>query len=89
MSRQKTIVKTSIIGIIVNLVLVAFKATIGILVNSIAITLDAVNNLTDASLHLENMLKTLAKALTHRRLLHPEAMHSSMQYYPYQHWLQQ
>lgn len=48
MDRQKKIIQTSIIGIIVNLVLVAFKATIGILVNSIAITLDAVNNLTDA-----------------------------------------
>ncbi|WP_406534720.1 cation diffusion facilitator family transporter [Methanobrevibacter sp.] len=48
MTRQDTIVKTSVIGIVVNLILVAFKATIGILVNSIAITLDAVNNLTDA-----------------------------------------
>ncbi|MBQ2652712.1 MAG: cation transporter [Methanobrevibacter sp.] len=48
MTRQAKIVKTSIIGIVVNLILVAFKATIGILVNSIAITLDAVNNLTDA-----------------------------------------
>lgn len=47
-SREDIIVKTSIIGIVVNLILVAFKATIGILVNSIAITLDAVNNLTDA-----------------------------------------
>ncbi len=48
MDRDQRIVKTSIIGIIVNLILVAFKATIGILVNSIAITLDAINNLTDA-----------------------------------------
>jgi cation diffusion facilitator family transporter len=48
MSRQEKIVKTSIIGIVVNLILVAFKAVIGILTNSIAITLDAVNNLTDA-----------------------------------------
>lgn len=48
MTRQKIIVKTSIIGIAVNLILVAFKAVIGILTNSIAITLDAVNNLTDA-----------------------------------------
>ena len=47
-SREEIIVRTSIIGIVVNLILVAFKATIGILVNSIAITLDAVNNLTDA-----------------------------------------
>lgn len=48
MTRQAKIVKTSIIGIVVNLILVAFKAAIGILTNSIAITLDAVNNLTDA-----------------------------------------
>lgn len=48
MDRQKKIIQTSIVGIVVNLILVAFKATIGILVNSIAITLDAVNNLTDA-----------------------------------------
>lgn len=48
MSRQDKIVKTSIIGIVVNLILVAFKAFVGIVTNSIAITLDAVNNLTDA-----------------------------------------
>lgn len=48
MSRQDKIVKTSIIGIVVNLILVAFKAVVGIVTNSIAITLDAVNNLTDA-----------------------------------------
>ena len=48
MSRQDKIVKTSIIGIIVNLILVVFKAFVGIITNSIAITLDAVNNLTDA-----------------------------------------
>ncbi|WP_407376100.1 cation diffusion facilitator family transporter [Methanobrevibacter sp.] len=48
MTRQDKIVKTSIIGIVVNLILVAFKASVGILSNSIAITLDAVNNLTDA-----------------------------------------
>lgn len=48
MTRQSKIIKTSIIGIVVNLILVAFKAVVGILTNSIAITLDAVNNLTDA-----------------------------------------
>ena len=45
MERDKIIVRTSVIGILVNLILVAFKASIGIMVNSIAITLDAVNNL--------------------------------------------
>lgn len=47
MDRNKKIIKTSILGILTNIILVAFKATIGLLVNSIAITLDAVNNLTD------------------------------------------
>ena len=45
--REKEIIKVSIIGIIANLFLAAFKAAIGTLTNSIAITLDAVNNLSD------------------------------------------
>ena len=47
-NRDSTIIKTSIIGIATNILLAAFKAVIGILSNSIAITLDAVNNLSDA-----------------------------------------
>ena len=46
--REKTIVRTSIIGIIANVFLAAFKAAVGIISNSIAVTLDAVNNLSDA-----------------------------------------
>ena len=48
MDRQKTIIVTSIKGIVVNILLVIFKAIIGFITNSIAIILDAVNNLTDA-----------------------------------------
>ena len=47
-SRQKTIVKTSVVGILTNVLLVGFKAAVGILSNSIAVILDAVNNLSDA-----------------------------------------
>ena len=47
-SRQTQIFKTSIVGIVVNLLLVAFKAGVGAITNSIAIILDAVNNLSDA-----------------------------------------
>lgn len=47
-NREKTIVKTSIISICANLMLVGFKATVGLLSNSIAIITDAVNNLSDA-----------------------------------------
>ncbi|MBO6179785.1 MAG: cation transporter [Selenomonadaceae bacterium] len=48
-SREKIIVKTSAIGIVANVFLAAFKAAIGFFSNSIAITLDAVNNLSDAA----------------------------------------
>ncbi len=48
MERNKVIIKTSIIGIITNIILVIFKAIVGLIVNSIAIVLDAVNNLSDA-----------------------------------------
>ena len=48
LSREQIIVKTSIVGIITNLFLAAFKAAVGLLSNSIAIILDAVNNLSDA-----------------------------------------
>ncbi|MBR5922411.1 MAG: cation transporter [Clostridia bacterium] len=47
-NREKAIVKTSIIGIITNVFLATFKAAVGIIANSIAVTLDAVNNLSDA-----------------------------------------
>lgn len=47
-NRDKTIIRTSIIGILGNVLLVGFKAAIGLIVGSIAIVLDAVNNLTDA-----------------------------------------
>ena len=47
-NRNKVIIRTSIIGILTNVFLAAFKAVIGIISNSIAVTLDAVNNLSDA-----------------------------------------
>ncbi|MBR6350737.1 MAG: cation transporter [Firmicutes bacterium] len=47
-NREKTIVKKSITGIVTNLLLVAFKAFVGLMSNSIAVILDAVNNLSDA-----------------------------------------
>ena len=46
-SRERIIIKTSVIGIITNVLLAAFKAVIGLAVHSIAVVLDAVNNLSD------------------------------------------
>ena len=48
MNRQKIIIRTSILGIGANLFLAGFKAAVGLLSNSIAVVLDAVNNLSDA-----------------------------------------
>lgn len=48
MNRNTTIVKTGIIGIVTNICLSIFKAIIGIASHSMAISMDAVNNLSDA-----------------------------------------
>lgn len=47
-NRDQIIIRTSIIGIGANVFLAVFKAVIGLLSHSIAVTLDAVNNLSDA-----------------------------------------
>lgn len=46
--REKIIVKTSVIGIVTNVVLASFKVLVGVIANSIAVVLDGVNNLSDA-----------------------------------------
>ena len=46
--RQRIIVRTSLFGIGANLLLAAMKAVVGLLSHSIAVVLDAVNNLSDA-----------------------------------------
>ena len=47
-SRENAIVRTSLIGIGANMLLATFKAIVGLAANSIAVILDAVNNLSDA-----------------------------------------
>ena len=47
MEREKVIVKTSFIGIVTNILLAGFKAAVGAVTGSIAVVLDAVNNLSD------------------------------------------
>lgn len=60
--REKTIIRTSMIGIAANIFLSAFKAAVGLLSHSIAITLDSVNNLSDAGSSLITIIGTkLAK----------------------------
>lgn len=47
--REKIVVKTSAIGVVANILLAVFKMVIGLLSNSIAIVLDAVNNISDVA----------------------------------------
>lgn len=46
--REKVIIRTSVIGIGSNVFLAAFKLTVGLIAGSIAVTMDAINNMTDA-----------------------------------------
>ena len=62
--REQQITRTSIIGIIANIFLAGFKALVGLLSHSIAIVLDAVNNLTDA---LSSVITILGVKLAKRR----------------------
>ena len=48
MTRSRQIIHTSVVGIITNVLLAGFKALVGLLAHSVAIVLDAVNNLSDA-----------------------------------------
>ena len=69
-SRDQIIIRTSIIGIIANIFLAAFKAVVGLLANSIAVVLDAVNNLSDALSSVITIIGTrLAKKQPDRK--HP------------------
>ncbi len=48
MDRSQEIIRTSWIGIVTNVLLAGFKAVVGVLASSVAIVMDAVNNLSDA-----------------------------------------
>ncbi|MCR5602549.1 MAG: cation diffusion facilitator family transporter [Lachnospiraceae bacterium] len=57
-SREKIIIRTSIIGIAANVLLAGFKAVIGLMSHSIAIVMDAVNNISDAGSSLITIIGT-------------------------------
>ena len=46
--RERIIVRTSVTGILTNVLLASFKMVVGLIANSIAVILDGVNNLSDA-----------------------------------------
>ena len=62
-NRSAQIIRTSIIGIAANVLLAAFKAVVGILASSVAIVMDAVNNLSDA---LSSVITIIGTKLSQR-----------------------
>lgn len=76
--RGRVIVRTSIIGVLVNVLLAGFKAVVGLLSNSIAIILDAVNNLSDA---LSSVITIIGTKLAGRPADHKHPMgHGRIEY---------
>lgn len=57
-SRLKQIFRASVVAIVVNISLGVFKAIVGLISNSIAITMDAINNFTDAGSSLITILSS-------------------------------
>ncbi len=64
MNRDQTIIRTSVIGIGANVLLAGFKAAVGMISGSIAVILDAVNNLSDA---LSSVITILGTKLAGRK----------------------
>ena len=70
MDRSSQIIRTSWVGIVANVLLAGFKAAVGILASSVAIVMDAVNNLSDA---LSSVITIIGTKLSQRPadLKHP------------------
>ena len=79
MNRSQKIIRTSWIGIGANVLLAAFKATVGVLAGSIAIVMDAINNLSDA---LSSVITIIGTVLSQRPadLKHPFG-HGRIEYF--------
>ena len=68
-NRSKIIVRTSVIGILTNVGLVVLKALVGLFANSVAIIMDAINNLSDA---LSSTITIIGTKLSQKK---PDAKH--------------
>ena len=68
-NRSKIIVRTSIIGILANLGLVAIKLVVGLIALSVSVIMDAVNNLSDA---LSSTITVIGTKLSQKK---PDAKH--------------
>lgn len=63
-NRDKEIIKTSVVGILGNILLVIAKAIVGFIAGSVSVVLDALNNLTDA---LSSLITIIGTKLSGKR----------------------
>lgn len=79
LNRSQQIIRTSIIGILANVMLAAFKTVVGLLASSVAVVMDAINNLSDA---LSSVITIVGTKLSQRPadLEHPFG-HGRIEYF--------
>ena len=79
MERSKQIIRTSVVGIVANVLLATFKAAVGLIAGSIAIVMDAVNNLSDV---LSSVITIVGTKLSERPADHNHPFgHGRIEYF--------
>lgn len=79
MDRNKQIIRTSYVGVAANVLLAAFKAVVGLAAGSVAIVMDAVNNLTDV---LSSVITIVGTKLSSRPADHDHPFgHGRIEYF--------
>ena len=63
-NKERVVIRTSIIGIIANIILVIFKAMVGFIASSVALISDALNNLTDS---LSSIITIIGTKLSNKK----------------------
>ncbi|MBP3739298.1 MAG: cation transporter [Muribaculaceae bacterium] len=78
-NRSQLIIRTSLVGIAANVLLATFKAVVGLIAGSVAVVMDAVNNLSDA---LSSVITIVGTKLSQRPadLEHPFG-HGRVEYF--------
>ena len=79
MDRNEQIIRTSYVGVAANVLLAAFKAAVGLAASSVAIVMDAVNNLTDV---LSSVITIVGTKLSERPADHEHPFgHGRIEYF--------
>ena len=79
MDRNKQIIRTSVVGVAANVLLAAFKAVVGLMAGSVAVVMDALNNLSDV---LSSVITIVGTKLSERPADHEHPFgHGRIEYF--------